>query len=43
MGRHSAAEVVDVVYALVVIGGTKNAGNGVCDALAGEIGGPETE
>ena len=43
MGRHSAAEVVDVVYALVVIGGAKNARNGVCGALAGEISWPETE
>lgn len=43
MGRLGAAEVVDVVYALVVIGGAKNVRNGFCSALAGESGGPETE
>ena len=34
----STAEVVDAVYALVVISGAKNVQNGVCGALASESG-----
>ena len=43
IGRLSAAEVVDVVYVLVMIGGAENVRNGVCVALASKSGWPETE
>ena len=43
MGCLSAAEVVDVVYAPVVINGAKSVRNGVCGTLASKSDGTETE
>ena len=43
MGCLSAAEVVDAVYTLVVIGGAKSVRNGVCGALASKSDGTETK